>query len=134
LSLINFLIIHTVPYLWEKTLFPPLLAKGVPEAALAFLAHPNPNCDLKFKVGRFLSKAFLGKNHCGMDIEDAIAQIHRQVEFSDLSIEEEDIDLDVVLKESIIKRQIFFSFYDTLVTIGNESSMYNNFVQNLDLE
>ena len=69
-----------------------------------------------------------------MEIEDAIAQIHRQVEFSDLSIEEEDIDLDVVLKESIIKRQIFFFFYDTLVTIGNESSMYNNFVQNLDLE
>jgi hypothetical protein len=85
------------------------LAKGVPEAALAFLAHPNPNCDLKFKVGRFLSKAFFGKNHCGIDIEDAIAQIHRQVEFSNLSIEEEDIDLDVVLKESIIKRQIFFS-------------------------
>ena len=68
-----------------------------------------------------------------MDIEDAIAQIHRQVEFSDLSIEEEDIDLDVVLKESIIKGQKKF-FYDTLVTIGNESSMYNNFVQNLDLE
>ena len=47
-----------VPYLWEKTLFPPLLAKGEPGAALALLAHPNPNCDLKFKVGRFLSKAF----------------------------------------------------------------------------
>jgi len=57
------------------------LAKGVPEAALAFLAHSNPNCDLKFKVGRFLSEAFLEKNHRGMDIEDAIAQIHRQVEF-----------------------------------------------------
>ena len=69
-----------------------------------------------------------------MDIEDAIAKIHRQVEFSDLTIEEEDIDLDVMLKESIIKRQIFFFFYDTLVTIGNESSMYHNFVQNLDME
>jgi len=51
--------------LWEKTLFPPLLEKGVPEAAVAFIAHPNPNFDIKFKVGKFLSKAFLGKNHCG---------------------------------------------------------------------
>ena len=56
------------------------------------------------------------------------------MEFSDSTIEEEDIDLDVVLKESIIKRQIFFFFYDTLVSIGNESSMYHNFVQNLDME
>ena len=69
-----------------------------------------------------------------MDIEDAIAQIHRQVEFSDLTIEEEDNDLDVVLKESILKSQIFFFFYDTFVTIGNESSMYHNFVENLDME
>ena len=69
-----------------------------------------------------------------MDIEDTIAKIDRHVEFSDLSIEEEDIDLDIVLKESIIKRQIFFFFYDTLVTIGNESSMYHNIVQNLDME
>jgi hypothetical protein len=85
-------------------------------------------------VSRFWSKAFLNKYLVGMTMIDAVNQINRQAEFAYLTVETEIIDLDDILPQSIVVTQLFFWFYDSERTFGDQSREYLQFVENLKLE